>query len=303
VADIYARRNKSKPVRPYCQNRGPAFRAHRKPQEAVIYDEFWYGDKGPNLGSAFTSQKAKTRHRSVIDQLLKAARTAEKHTSEGEDPGFQQLADKMATCRPRARCGSVGCPLCGRAFQRANVAAQEQALSELVKASPKKSVVLVTIIPPRQTFMPDELSKIDIAKAKRQLMERLAKAGIKRRMIGSCDISWENRSGRRYFQLHWHIAMHTGKPEELKEKLQAIFPRSRKHERNVDISEASDLNFLGYMNKVNKLPALLRNCRRSLPELLLVLDRYDPLDFMVISGFSIRAENSGFSLTRRSKSG
>jgi hypothetical protein len=39
--------------------------------------------------------------------------------------------------------------------------------------------------------------------------------------------------------------------------------------------------FLGYMNKAIKLPQLLRTNRKALPELLLVLDRTEPMDLMV----------------------
>jgi len=52
----------------------------------------------------------------------------------------------------------------------------------------------------------------------------------------------------------------------------------------------SDLDFLPYLNKVIKLPKLLRSNRRYLPELLLVLDRTDPLDALVLSKLRISAE-------------
>jgi hypothetical protein len=50
----------------------------------------------------------------------------------------------------------------------------------------------------------------------------------------------------------------------------------------VQVKKTQNLGFVGYANKTVKLPELLRRSRKVLPELLLVLDRSDPLDFLVL---------------------
>ena len=57
------------------------------------------------------------------------------------------------------------------------------------------------------------------------------------------------------------------------------------------VQVTSDHGFLPYMNKVIKLPDLLRRARRQLPELLLVLDQCDPLDFVVLRRLAANAVN------------
>ena len=47
----------------------------------------------------------------------------------------------------------------------------------------------------------------------------------------------------------------------------------------------------GYMNKAIKLPDLLRRNRRDLPQLLLALDRTNPLDLLVIKGLTLSAQS------------
>jgi hypothetical protein len=48
--------------------------------------------------------------------------------------------------------------------------------------------------------------------------------------------------------------------------------------------------FLGYMNKAIKLPHLLRTNRKHLPELLLVLDRTEPMDLMIYTQHRLTAQ-------------
>jgi hypothetical protein len=59
---------------------------------------------------------------------------------------------------------------------------------------------------------------------------------------------------------------------------------------------AYDDKFLGYMNKAIKLPDLLRTNRKHLPELLLVLDRTEPMDLMVYTQHRLTAQFGRFAL-------
>jgi hypothetical protein len=84
--------------------------------------------------------------------------------------------------------------------------------------------------------------------------------------------------------------MWTRDKKKLKAKLSKVFLRRKKHEKPVDVKMAYDDKFLGYMNKAIKLPDLLRTNRKHLPELLLVLDRTEPMDLMVYTRHRLSAQ-------------
>jgi hypothetical protein len=110
-------------------------------------------------------------------------------------------------------------------------------------------------------------------------------------MLGSADPGWETRRSGTYVQVHWHLAMWTSNKKNLKKKLGKVFPRAKKHEKPVQVKMAYDHGFLGYMNKAIKLPELLRINRTHLPELLLTLDRTDPIDLMVYTQHRLTAQS------------
>jgi hypothetical protein len=202
----------------------------------------------------------------------------------------------VTPCRPNRRCGSAACPKCARAFQRAKVEAEQIAITDLAKVRPSKHLVFVTIIPRGMTYLPGQFSQIDVLKANRWLKDVLERNNIRRVIIGSVDLGWETRRGTRYLQLHWHLAMWTNNAEGLEAKLKAIFCGARKYERPVDVKLARDLNFAGYMNKLIKLPHLLRCGRKILPELSLLLDHIDPLDFLFLRRVRLSAQADGIVL-------
>jgi hypothetical protein len=120
----------------------------------------------------------------------------------------------------------------------------------------------------------------------------LTRAGVKRVMLGSLDISWE--SDRGVYQPHWHIALFTSNRLKLSRRLKRIFPGLKHGDRPVVASKTYSLGFLPYMNKAVKLPSLLRNNRRGFPYLLLALDRTEPLELMILSGVRTSARDGGF---------
>ena len=141
--------------------------------------------------------------------------------------------------------------------------------------------MFVTIIPKRFTYLPNEFDQIDVRKANRWFKDAIKAAG-KRTIIGSADLGWEKRREKQYLQLHWHFVMWTKSPKKLRTKLKAIFGKTEKYERPVDVRVAENLGFLAYMNKAIKLPSLLRNSRRNLAELMLVLDKTEAMDLLVL---------------------
>ena len=274
----------------------PKFRTHVKAHKTVTSNERWFRKGQPFLGRPFTVAKAVKRHATLINILSRAAKRAGKTANDETAHAYHRLQAKLTTCRPDRRCGSSACPKCARAFQRAKVEAEQIVIADLANARADKHLVFVTIIPRRMTYLPGQFAQIDVLKANRWLKDVLDRHDIRRVIIGSVDLSWEKRRGRRYLQLHWHLAMWTTDPEGLEAKLKAIFLRAEKYERPVDVEIAKDLNFAGYMNKLIKLPHLLRCGRKVLPELSLLLDHIDPLDFLFLRKVRLSAQADGIVL-------
>jgi hypothetical protein len=277
------------------------FKTHVRAHEEIINNEDWYGDEAPSLGKSFTAKKTAERQYDVVQILGRAAKKAAKAGSKKLAEAYDALADKLEACRPRHRCGSLACPRCARAFQRAKVAAQRIVIKKLAKARPGKKLVMASVIPVWMTYRPDQLAELDIPKRNRWLKDALAAAGFRRVMFGSADMSWEQG----YYQLHWHVGMWTSNRKKLKRRLKAIFPSTRKdwkrrlkaifpnntkYSRPVVVSNTWSLGFIPYKDKAIKLPDLLRRNRTHLPELLLALDRTEPLDLMVLSRLRLSAQ-------------
>jgi hypothetical protein len=268
----------------------PKFRAHRKVHKMVIANERWFRKGEPFLGKPFTVKKAVQRHARLINIVSRAAKRERRATNDKTADAYHHLQAKLTPCRPHRRCGSAACPKCARAFQRAKVEAGQIAITDLAQTRATKDLVFVTIIPRGMTYFPGQFSQIDVLKANRWLKDVLDRHRIRRVIIGSVDLGWEKRRGRRYLQLHWHLVMWTTNPDGLKAKLQKIFTRPQKYERPTDVKVATDLDFAGYMNKLIKLPRLLRCGRKVLPELSLLLDRIDPLDFLFLRKVRLSAQ-------------
>jgi hypothetical protein len=272
------------------------FRAHVKAHHTVIDNERWFRKGDPFLGKAFTVKKTVKRHIVLNKILSRAAKRAIKAADNEFAASYQRLHSTIKECRPRRRCGSSACPKCARAFQRAKVDAEQIAIAHLAKARPDKHLVFVTIIPRGMNYYPGQFSQINILKANRWLKDVFERHGIRRVILGSVDLGWEKRRRNKYIQLHWHLAMWTSNPKALKAKLKAIFPKAHKYERPVDVKMAKDSNFVGYMNKLIRLPHLLRCGRGVLPELSLLLNRTEPFDFLFLKKLRLSAQSGGIVL-------
>lgn len=268
---------------------GPVFQTHTKAHHEVLATEDWFGDGKPYIGKQFTAAKARERKADIINLLFRAA----KHERRDGDPDvalrFELLADKQFYCQPARRCGSLACPECHRAFQKAKVAAQRTTIKQLKSTRKGKLLVMVNIIPLMVTYKPEDLPFLKVQKLNRWLKDALTKSGFKRVMLGSIDISWEDG----LYQPHWHVAMWTADRKKLTRRLKRIFPGLQRGDRPVLTSETYSLGFLPYKDKAIKLPALLRKNRRGLPYLLLALDRTEPLELMVLSRVRVSAQDGG----------
>jgi hypothetical protein len=163
---------------------------------------------------------------------------------------------------------------------------------KLLKAErPGKLLVMANVIPLWITYTPEQLAGIDVRKLNRWLKDALTRAGFKRVMLGSIDLSWE--ADRAIYQPHWHIALWTADADVLSRRLKVIFPNQERGDRPVVASKTYSLGFLPYKDKAIKLPTLLRNNRRGLPYLLLALDRTEPLELMVLSRIRVSAQQGG----------
>jgi hypothetical protein len=266
------------------------FRSHVRAHEQVSSNEFWYGDKAPDPGPGFTAAKTKKRATTVTQILLRAAKREDRTGNLTLAQAYYQLSDKIEACRARRRCGSLACPRCARAFQKAKAAAQQTAITKATKTRPGKHLVFVTLIPKAMMYSPGEFHEIEVKKANRWLKDVLKPVGS-RMILGSADLGWETRRGEGYIQVHWHLAMFTSNPGNLKRKLTRKFPKTKKHERPVEVRIPDDLGFLPYINKGIKLPDLLRTNRTHLPELLLVLDSTEPMELLVSMRLRLSAQS------------
>ena len=113
----------------------PKFKTFTHEHKEVINNEAWYND-GPPLLAMFSAAKTTQRHHQVIGILRRAAKREIKAGDNSFASALRRLTDKLAGCKPGFRCGSLARPQCARAFQRAKVAGQRNAL----KAGQKPNV-------------------------------------------------------------------------------------------------------------------------------------------------------------------
>jgi hypothetical protein len=270
---------------------GPVFKTHQKAHEAVLATESWFGDGKPGIGKQFTAEKTKQRKAEIIDILFRAAGHERRAGDAGVADQLEILSDKLHGCHQGRRCGSLACPECLRAFQKAKVAAQRTTIKLLKAERPGKLLVMANVIPLGLTYTPEQLADLDVRNLNRRLKDNFAAAGFKRVMLGSIDLSWE--ADRGIYQPHWHIAMWTADADELTRRLKVLFPGQERGDRAALVSKTYSLGFLPYKDKAIKLPALLRNNRRGLPYLLLALDHTEPLELMILSRIRVIAQVGG----------
>jgi hypothetical protein len=154
------------------------FKTHIRAHEEIIDNEHWYGDEPPSLGQSFTAKKTAERQQEVVQILGRAARRAAKTRFKKLAQDYDALADKLEECGPRRRCGSLACPSCARAFQKAKVAAQRILVKKLRQSRPGKNLVMANVIPLWMTYRPDQLAELDVGKRNRWLKDALANGWV-----------------------------------------------------------------------------------------------------------------------------
>ena len=275
------------------------FRAHVKAHKTVISNERWFQKGPPFLGKPFTVKKTVRRHAAVIKILSRAGKRAARAGNDELADAYRRLQAKLTPCRPRRRCGSSACPKCARAFQRAKVEAEQTVIADSDQDPPQQAPGLCDDHPathdlPPRPILPDRCSQGEpLAKGclgppwnpasdHRQRGSRLGKAP---RPKDTCNYIGTWPCG-------------PTNPDGLEAKLKVIFLRAQKYERPVDVRITRNLGFLGYKNKIIKLPKLLRHARRQLAELSLLLDQIEPFDFLFLRKLRLSAQSHGVVLRK-----
>lgn len=228
---------------------------------AVLNNPYWFSDKPKLLDQAFSANNTKTRSRVMIDILRRAANCKTAFANQ-----CSALADKLSDCG-NIRCGSLACLNCLRAFQQAKTVAHRALIAGVAKMYAQKLVYHVTIIPREHGYPRNTFHEFDAQAFKRLLGAPLSSFQIP--FVGSSDFSVQLCETVKYIQPHFHLIMHTGDRDELRERLKWHFPPLGKYEYPVDVKETVDLEVVPYIHKAIKVNHLLRNGRRDLPELLL----------------------------------
>lgn len=250
---------------------------HQLAHETVRKNPSFFCDECLDLGSNFTTNKARERKAEFISILNRAERRAKRNTDTGRASALHQLARTLTRCTPSKRCGSLTCPECSRAFQCARALAHSRLTAELQAKRPDQTLVFATIVPQRFFLTPEELVNLDITAANRWFKDKLRRLNIRRAVVGSIDISWE---GDRY-QIHWHLGIMTKDRRALNERLTSAFGSTDGIKPAV-VKTAYDHGFIPYSHKVIEADDILRRARRAVTDLLLALNRTDPLSTMVL---------------------
>lgn len=222
-----------------------------------------------------------------IEILVRAGRRNERSSNRNTARELFGIAEKLSRCQKNRRCNSLACPRCRHAHQLAKSAGQAKLLSELAARGYGRPV-MGTLVPVNLRFTAEDIADVNLDTIVRRFKDNLARHDFSQPLVGHVDISWE-REG--YFQVHFHTGLVTTDSAALTNSLKAAFPRNRPRSRPVHFKKAWDLEFVPYVNKVVHTAALLRSARRKLPGILVMLDRNDPMDGLVLRGIRLSTED------------
>ena len=139
------------------------------------------------VGSFETVAKAKAEH----DLRLKHLRTA-------GSVEHRQLADKLESCAPKARCRSAACTICCRRLRMWFIAAVLEILGEI------PDPILATLIPGDQAVPTADLREFSPKRFGGMLRQQLRRAGAGNRIIVG-GIDGEYDESHRLWQPHFHL--------------------------------------------------------------------------------------------------
>jgi len=168
------------------------------------------------------------------------------------DKSSLALADKLESCKPKARCKSAACPECGSAAKQWLTRIVNKHLKGKVRAGNK--IVCVSVVPADGIINSGQLSAAQHQRNTRRWKEALGRAGVTW-FIGGSDWSFNEHQDDRYRR---HIAHHfygftsTTDPDDLRKRLQAQFPKTDAIPRPVKVqSWDGDRKAIRYMIKAN----------------------------------------------------
>jgi hypothetical protein len=87
------------PVRP-TQRQDGRFRRHVKSHEAIVQNEFWYGDDAPTLGEQFTVEETAERKNVLVKILRRVRKRVAKKGNRDLARAYNKVLKKLKRCRP-----------------------------------------------------------------------------------------------------------------------------------------------------------------------------------------------------------
>lgn len=140
-------------------------------------------------------------------------------------PEAEDLAEILASCSARHRCGDGACPECGRAVQRWEVREVHDLVGHRFRGEPFK---MVTLAPDFGLIPLDTVDEKDVAATKRKLRYVLAKFGVSV-AVGGVDFSVNvfKKGGKQYVQIHFTLFIPTSLWPSPDTKLGKAINRSR----------------------------------------------------------------------------
>ena len=263
--------------------------AYQQAHAAALNNPYWYSDRPVTRGS-IQCRNYKNASRDCDRCFAESCKTKNRVPPVAAIFG----ARRRVVCNVGAPLWLFGVPQMSTGISASEDDGPSQ--TDFSNRRKNRSVIwcMVTIIPRELNYPQGHLTNSMPHEFNRHLKDSPYWGGLIQTIPGSIDFSLEKSRVGKYWQPHWHFTLHTHDPELLREDLKELFPPIEKHDYPVDVTEAFDLHFLPYIHKVIKINDLLRRGQTHLPELLLMLDRINPLDLLVLHGLVLSAQDGGF---------
>ncbi|MGA7452078.1 MAG: hypothetical protein WBW73_12625 [Rhodoplanes sp.] len=142
----------------------------------------------------------------------------------GKTAAHQELAARLDSCKPRARCRSGACPECNYAAQKLYTRLLRNFIG---KHAGSRTIAAVTLIP-TQIIPPGNLSVASHRRAVDRLKYALRRAGVPW-FVGGVDYSFNEHATNRYpggWAWHVHGFAPTKNIDRLKRRLKRRFPKT-----------------------------------------------------------------------------
>lgn len=141
------------------------------------------------------------------------------------------LAQKLADCGPKDRCGSAACPHCCRE-QRRDIYDQTVTIS---KQFPKKNQYVVTLVLYSEAMTSMQLRELDIGRMKDRLRQQLVRSGFKNPVMGGLEFDFHEDI--ELWILHFHLIVLDD--EEPIEKLRKYYQKEKRPSTKANVGRIS----------------------------------------------------------------